>query len=125
MTGGGGRPWAGAAGCAVWAGVPWLGSNSTNLYRTEVPAAELRAAAATTLYICALGYGKVTVNGAAAAAGGLLAVSGWTNNERLNYYESYDLTGHAAQAEARGPGPRARSHCRFVQPFIHFIPGVC
>jgi alpha-L-rhamnosidase len=82
-----------------WAGVPWLGSNTTNLYRTEasVGGSPSKTLAAATLYICALGYGKVTVGGKP-ASDGLMAVSGWTNNERMNYYETYDVSEHVRAA---------------------------
>jgi len=46
----------------AWEGVPWLGSNTTNVYRTEVSltADAHENLAAATLYVCALGYGKFT-----------------------------------------------------------------
>ena len=80
----------------------WVGSNTTNLYKTVVSVDELSGAAGSMLYICALGYGSITVDGAPLAKSGLLAISGWTNNERLNLYESYDLSSHLAMAEAGG-----------------------
>jgi hypothetical protein len=83
-----------------WTGVPWIGSNTTNVYRTEVSfAADAdKTLAAATLYICALGYGKVSVNGKPATDEGLMTISGWTNNERMNYFETYDLTAHMREA---------------------------
>ena len=81
-----------------WNGVPWLGSNTTNLYRTEGSVASPKTLAAATLYICALGYGKVTVGGKP-ASDGLMVVSGWTNNERMNYYETYDVSAQVRAAQ--------------------------
>lgn len=81
-----------------WAGVPWIGSNTTNLYKTTMGVAELGGAAQAVLYVCALGFGTIQVDGAPLAKGGLLAISGWTDNERLNLYETYDLSPHLADA---------------------------
>jgi len=88
---------------AGWEGVPWIGANASNVYRaTGLPVTE-EAATSVILYICALGFGKVTVNGRAADGDGAgrMAVSGWTNNERLNLYETYDLTAVARSSSAR------------------------
>lgn len=82
--------------------MPWLGSNTTNLYKTTVSIADLRGAASSMLYICALGYGSLTVDGKPLAKSGVLTISGWTNNERLNMYESYDLSSHVVAAESNG-----------------------
>ena len=88
-------------GADEWAAAPWIGSNVTNLYRTnQLPATE-EAAASVMLYVCALGFGSVSVNGEPALQGARMTVSGWTNNERLNLYESYDLTAAARNCSAR------------------------
>ena len=84
-----------------WDGVPWIGSNATNVYRTEVSLDATVTGA--TLYICALGYGKVSVNGQPVTDEGLMTISGWTNNERMNLYETYDMTAHVQEA-ARAHG---------------------
>ena len=93
----------------TWIGVPWIGSNTTNVYRTEVSfAADAdETLAAATLYICALGYGKVSVNGKPATDEGLMTISGWTNNERMNYFETYDLTAHMREASLAHGGSMA------------------
>ena len=49
--------------------------------------------------------GKVSVNGKPATDEGLMTISGWTSNERLNYFETYDLTAHMKEAAlTRGGG---------------------
>ena len=50
---------------ADWAGVAWLGSNTTNRYRAEfaLPDARTRPRAHVTLYLAGLGYSRVVVNG--------------------------------------------------------------
>jgi alpha-L-rhamnosidase len=92
-----------------WTDVPWLGSNTTNVYRTEVSVAAVAddTLAAATLYICALGYGKVSVNGKPVTDEGLLTISGWTSNERMNYFETYDLTAHMREASLTHGGAMA------------------
>jgi hypothetical protein len=73
-----------------WSGVSWLGSDSHNIYRSSFPTpSRLRSAV---LYICALGFARVWLNGHP-LFGRTLAVSPWTRNSRRNGFSSIEI-GH-------------------------------
>ena len=73
-----------------WQGVPWLGSDTLNVYRTtfSMPA-ELPSDVV--FYVCGLGYSHITVNGKDLPGDIRLVSAPWTNNERLNGFSTYDI----------------------------------
>ena len=106
-----------------WDGVPWLGNDKVNLFRSSFtlvePPAQVEKAVA---YVAGLGYSYVRVNGA--PAGGAvgaspvsvraLTTSPWSNNFHRSPYSSIDVTSQLLQGEnvlgvGLGHGWRARS----------------
>ena len=77
-----------------WAGVPWVGSQTLNSYRTTVASAAANEDAV--LYVCGLGYASVSVNGKR-IPGQQLVTSPWTANERTNGFSAYDISAALAR----------------------------
>eukprot|EP01060_Flectonema_neradi_P021068 TRINITY_DN2859_c0_g1_i2.p1 TRINITY_DN2859_c0_g1~~TRINITY_DN2859_c0_g1_i2.p1 ORF type:complete len:984 (+),score=175.25 TRINITY_DN2859_c0_g1_i2:44-2995(+) len=74
---------------ADWTGVPWLGSNNSNLHRSEFTS--LSNFAKATLYVAGLSYSHTTINGED-VSNSVLVSSPWTNYERIVGYSSFDVT---------------------------------
>ena len=85
---------------ASWDGIAWLGSNETNLYRTDVSISDASNVVEANLYVCGLGYSQVYVNGAA-ASDSLLVTSAWSNNARHNFFSWFNVT-NAVAVQAEG-----------------------
>lgn len=90
---------------ASWDGIAWLGSNETNLYRTDVSISDASNVVEANLYVCGLGYSQVYVNGAA-ASDALLVTSAWSNNARHNFFSWFNVTNAVSeQAEVAVDAP--------------------
>ena len=77
-----------------WSSVKWIGSDTTNVYRSsfQLPADPIESAV---VYACGLGYAYVRVNGAAAGVEGekrMIVTSPWSNNAKRNGYSALDVT---------------------------------
>ena len=70
-----------------WTGVPWIGSNDTNLFRGMF---SLESTDNVILSISGLGYSSVEINGKIVS--GYLVTSPWNENERTNMFSTFDIS---------------------------------
>ena len=74
-----------------WTGVPWIGSNDTNLFRSKFSTKSATKIKSAILYLSGLGYSHTTINGKD-VSNSVLVSSPWTNYARLVGYSTYDVT---------------------------------
>jgi alpha-L-rhamnosidase len=90
------------AGALDWDTVAWIGSATTNLYRTSFTLAGASPVTSAIVYSCGLGYAYLRVNGAPAGVDGakrMILHAPWSNNDKRNGYSAFDIT---AQLAAHG-----------------------
>ena len=90
------------AGALDWDTVAWIGSATTNLYRTSFALAGASPVTSAIVYSCGLGYAYLRVNGAPAGVDGakrMILHAPWSNNDKRNGYSAFDIT---AQLAAHG-----------------------
>ena len=75
----------------IFAGSKWLGSNETNEYTADFQVDPSKTLSSVTLYIAALGFSHISINGQVLEQR-MLAASPWTTNARLNGYSTVDIT---------------------------------
>jgi alpha-L-rhamnosidase len=75
----------------IFTGSKWLGSNETNEYTAEFQIDETKTLSAATLYIAALGFSHISINGKYLEQR-MLTASPWTTSARLNGYSTIDIT---------------------------------
>ena len=78
---------------AAWNDVAWIGSNTTNVYRTTFNVSKLNGNSTPFLYVAGLGYSFVEVNGKKIDVQHLVTAP-WTANERLVGFSALDISSY-------------------------------
>ena len=101
-----------------WTGTAWLGSNTTNRYRTEFTLPEVRThpRSSATLYLAGLGYSHVAVNGHPLDSLRMVSAA-WTDTSKQVRFAAVDVTdlvadGPNAVAVELGHGWRDTAVCQ-------------
>lgn len=81
----------------LWNATSWIGSNTTNLYRTEFTV-DPASVASVDLYVCGLSFSTVEINGEAASSS-VLTTSPWSNNALSNFFSWFDVTPKVQNAD--------------------------